>query len=182
MALDHRTHSWMLAAAVALAACGGEQKKVAAPAPPPEPVSQTTVTSAPAPEMKPVSPSIAVSEDIARECNLHFDAIMKAPKFEFDRSELLPADHDVLSAIARCVTEGPLQGRSILLVGRADPRGTQQYNMALGARRAHSVATFLGQLGMDPARMQETSRGELDAAGTDEVSWQIDRRVDITLK
>lgn len=175
-------YPWILAATVALAACGGEQKKAVAPAPPPEPASQTTITSAPAPETTPVSPSIAVSEDIARECNLHFDAIMKAPKFDFDKSDLLPADHDVLAKIGKCITEGPLQGRSLLLVGRADPRGTEQYNMALGARRAYAVAAFLEQLGVDRTKMRETSRGELDAAGHDEVSWQIDRRVDITLK
>ena len=123
----------------------------------------------------------AVSEDIARACSLHFDAIDKAPKFEFDKSDLLPADHEVLGTIGQCLTTGALQGRSIKLVGRADPRGTQQYNMALGARRAHEVAAFLQQLGLEKARIQATSRGELDAAGTDEVGWQIDRRVDILL-
>jgi peptidoglycan-associated lipoprotein len=167
------------ALACVLAACAGEEKKVVAPAPP-MPTSDTTITSAPT-ETKPVSPTIAVSEDIARACSLHFDDVVKAPKFDFDRSDLLPADHDVLAKIGECAMSGPLAGRTLQLVGRADPRGTQQYNMALGARRAHSVAAYLEHLGLAPARLRETSRGELDATGTDEASWQVDRRVDIVL-
>lgn len=166
-----------------LAACGGEEKHLVAPVSPPAPAvtSETTVTSAPAQKTEPVSPSIAVSEDIARACSLSFDNIDKAPKFEFDKAELLPADHEVLGKIGQCVLDGPLKGRTIRLVGRADPRGTQEYNMALGARRANAVAAFLGQFGLDSSRLMETSRGELDAIGSDEATWQIDRRVDIVL-
>lgn len=168
------------ALALTLAACGGEDKK-ARTAAAPAPVSKTTITSAPAPKTTPVSPSISVSEDIARACQLHFGDVSKAPKFEFDESALLPADHEILGQIGRCITTGPLAGRSLALVGRADPRGPEQYNMALGARRANSVAVFLGQLGVDRAMIRETSRGELDATGHDEPTWQIDRRVDIVL-
>ncbi len=163
---------------------GGPPVVAQAPPPPPPEVSTTTVTSAPITkeEVTPVSPSIAVSEDIARACNLHFGDVAKAPKFDFDRSALLPADHDVLEKIAKCVSiGGPLEGQSLKLIGRADPRGTQQYNMALGARRANSVAVYLHDLGVDPKRIKETSRGELDATGKDEATWQIDRRVDIVL-
>lgn len=166
---------------VLVAACGGEKKRASAPASPvPTMTSETTVYSAPT-ETKPVAPTLSVDEEIARACNLHFDEVVKAPKFEFDRSELLPADLEVLGAIHRCLTTGPLQGRSIKLVGRADPRGAEQYNMALGARRARAVAAFLEQLGVDSSRMDETSRGELDAIGSDEASWQVDRRVDVLL-
>jgi peptidoglycan-associated lipoprotein len=162
-------------------ACAGE-KKIVAPAPlEPNPYSETTITSSPVPATEQVSPSIAVSEEIARACRLQFDDVGQAPKFAFDKSELLPADHEVLGNIGECLTTGPLQGRSIKLVGRADPRGTQQYNMALGARRANSVGLFLEQLGVDKGRMRETSRGELDATGTNEAMWQFDRRVDILL-
>ena len=91
-------------------------------------------------------------------------------------------DRDVLAQIATCVTTGPLAGRSLTLVGRADPRGTVGYNMALGARRAHSAGAYLEQLGVGSSRVMETSRGELDATGTDERTWQIDRRVDVMLR
>jgi outer membrane protein OmpA-like peptidoglycan-associated protein len=158
--------------------CAREAKKeAAAPAPPSYSVTMTTAAE----EAKPISPSLAVSEEIAEACDLHFASIERAPKFEFDKSELLAADHDVLDRIAACVTTGPLTGRELHLVGRADPRGSEQYNFALGARRAASVSGYLAPLGVEPARLHHTSRGKLDATGTDELTWQIDRRVDILL-
>jgi peptidoglycan-associated lipoprotein len=53
--------------------------------------------------------------------------------------------------------------------------------VALGARRAHGVGLFLEQLGVDKGRMRETSRGEVDATGKNEATWQFDRRVVILL-
>ncbi len=158
--------------------------KVAPPLPPP-PVEVTSVEvkqPPPVEEMKPVSPSINVSEEILARCNMHFDNVDKAPKFEFDKSDLLPGDYDVLQKIAECLTTGPLQGESLNLVGRADPRGTKTYNDKLGMRRANTVAIHLEQLGVASTRMERTSRGERDAVGTDEATWAIDRRVDISLR
>lgn len=147
---------------------------------PETPVSTTTVSSS-APEVKAVSPSIGASDEIAESCGLRFDNVEQAPKFGFDQSELLRADRDALGQIATCLTTGALKGRNVRLVGRADPRGTVDYNFALGARRASSVSSYLKHLGVEDARLTETSRGELDATGTDEASWQIDRRVDVVL-
>jgi peptidoglycan-associated lipoprotein len=156
-----------------------------APAPPPPNVDAptTTITSAPLeePETIPVSPSIAVSEEILRRCQLHFDSVTKAPKFAFDQTTLLPADRETLDQIASCITTGPLQGRMVRLVGHADPRGTREHNMKLGARRASSVATFLVSAGVWPDLIEQASRGERDAKGTNEATWAIDRRVDIVL-
>ena len=89
---------------------------------------------------------------------------------------------DVLAQIAKCVTTGPLAGRALELVGRADPRGESEYNMALGERRASSVREYLSRLGVDRAKLIESSRGKLDAMGTDENGWRRDRRVDILLQ
>lgn len=163
---------------VALAACGGH-KKVAAPASPPP--SATTTLSSGTSEMKQASPSVAVSDEIAKACSFRLDDIEQAPKFDFDESDLLPGDREVLDRLGQCLTTGPLAGRSVRLVGRADPRGTIEYNLALGARRANAVAVYLKHLGVGGERLRETSRGELDATGTDEGSWQRDRRVDIVL-
>lgn len=171
--------------ALAWVGCGDTQKKAATPTKTqasPTATSETTVTSAPSTTpTKPVSSTISVSEDVARACSLHFNDLATAPKFDFDKFDLLPDDHEVLAKIGHCVMTGPLKGRSIRLVGHADPRGTEQYNMALGARRAHAVAAFLTQFGVDGQRIKETSRGELDAIGNDEMTWQLDRRVDVVL-
>ena len=85
----------------------------------------------------------------------------------------------MLDQVARCVTTGPLKGRTLRLTGRADPRGEQEYNMTLGSSRADAVARYLRALGVTSNQLTETSRGKLDATGTDEASWQLDRRVDI---
>lgn len=149
------------------------ERPVAVTAPQP----QTPI--APEEATRPASPSIAVSEDVLRDCQLNLGVIGKAPKFEFDKSELMPADIDVLNQIAACFTTGPLRGASLQLVGRADPRGTLSYNDALGLRRAQQVASFLRQLGVGADRIEETSRGKREAIGTDEASWAVDRRVDV---
>jgi peptidoglycan-associated lipoprotein len=69
----------------------------------------------------------------------------------------------------------------VQLIGRADPRGEPEYNMMLGDARAGNVDQYLVALGVDAMQMTTTSRGELDATGTDEPSWQRDRRVDMRL-
>jgi peptidoglycan-associated lipoprotein len=125
--------------------------------------------------------NLNVSEELLRRCNVTFNNTERAPKFDFDDAELLPQDRDVLEQIAKCVTTGPLKGRKLALVGRADPRGEVEYNMALGERRADSVRDYLTRLGVASGSLSQTSRGELDAEGIDEDSWKRDRRVDIAL-
>ncbi len=152
-----------------------------APSPPPVEITRAVVTPPPQQEMQQVSPMINVSEELLEKCKLHFSSVEKAPKFEFDKSELQSADYDILTQIAVCLTSEPLKDASIVLVGRADPRGTEAYNDRLGLRRANSVASYIEQLGVVKDRMSRESRGERDAVGTDEASWAVDRRVDISL-
>jgi len=117
-----------------------------------------------------------------RACNVRFDNVDRAPKFDFADADLLPEDRTLLQQVAQCVTTGPLKHRSLRLAGRADPRGGLEYNMTLGDHRADTVRRYLGGLGVDTKRIAETSRGELDATGTDETGWRQDRRVDIALQ
>jgi peptidoglycan-associated lipoprotein len=123
-----------------------------------------------------------VGEDLAKMCQLSLASTEKAPKFDYDHADLTTDDRDVLSQIARCFTTGPMKGRSMKLVGRADPRGEPEYNMTLGDHRAGSVKSYLTQLGVDSKHIAETSRGELDANGHDEQGWRRDRRVDVLLQ
>ncbi len=160
-------------------ACGGDEKK-----PPQTPTAQPTATqtTTSAPPAKPEQMAVNVDSDIVKACNLKFSNVEDAPKFDYDSDELTPAEKDVLGAIAKCLTTGPLKGRSVDLVGRADPRGETEYNMTLGAKRARHVHNFMGTLGVAPDKMHETSRGELDATGKDEAGWRLDRRVDVKLR
>jgi peptidoglycan-associated lipoprotein len=143
------------------------------------PVAQNTSAQTPAQNYR--SNGLSVSSDIMEACKITFSNVDRAPKFDFDRSALEDQDRDVLNQVAKCVTTGPLKGRSLKLIGRADPRGEVEYNFVLGEHRAGSVEAYLAQLGVDQHKMVETSRGKLDATGTDEASWQRDRRVDLVL-
>jgi peptidoglycan-associated lipoprotein len=158
--------------ALTIAACGGEKKQATAPAVQPRLMTGT---------FQRVGATVGVSDDLAKACNLHLDESASAPKFEFDRTEVLAGDRTVLAKLAECLTTGPLKGRSLRLVGRTDARGEPQYNMVLGAHRASGIADYLTQLGLEPTRVALTSRGELDAVGTDDATAQVDRRVDIML-
>ena len=154
--------------------------------PPPAPLTTSAEVEA-SPQPQPpvvvvVSPNVNVSAELAAACTLRFNDAATAPKFDFDRSKLGTDDNVVLSQIAECVMTGPLKGRSLTLVGRADPRGKGEYNMALGERRAGSVGDYLMGAGVDSSTLFETSRGKLDAKGTDANGWQLDRRVDILLR
>jgi peptidoglycan-associated lipoprotein len=126
--------------------------------------------------------NVRVDDQLAKLCNVTFGNADRAPKFDYDEAALLPQDRDVLEQVAKCVTTGPLKGRKLALVGRADPRGETEYNMVLGDHRADAVHIYLARLGVGTNRMSKTSRGELDAEGQDDDSWQRDRRVDIALE
>jgi peptidoglycan-associated lipoprotein len=161
-------------------ACSHKQPVVTPASAPPPPAA---AAAEPAREVArtPASPNLAVANDLSRQCALHFGNRQQAPKFDFDQFQLLPEDRDVLDQVATCVTSGPLKGKRLQLVGRADPRGTDEYNLALGDRRAHTVVDYLKHLGVNTGLVATTTRGELDAHGHDEDSWRIDRRVDVQL-
>jgi peptidoglycan-associated lipoprotein len=171
-----KRHTILGAAALAISACGSEPPPKVAPSPAPPPAA--TTTAAPSPPLK--DPAVNVSKDIADACNITVPD--RAPKFDFDSSNLSSAEKEILDQVAKCLTSGPLKGRSVKLTGRADPRGEQEYNMDLGENRATSVRKYLGGLGVADNHMAVTSRGALDATGSDEASWQKDRRVDVTLQ
>jgi len=171
----------VLPALLLAAACGGKDKpaQTVAEQPKPQPtVAPTTTTAAKTSDKMAVN----VDQDIIKACNLNFDNVEDAPKFDYDQEALTPGERNILEAIAKCLTTGPLKGRGVELVGRADPRGETEYNMTLGAKRARSVHNFLGSLGVPGDKMKDTSRGELDATGKDEEGWRKDRRVDVKLQ
>jgi peptidoglycan-associated lipoprotein len=169
----------------AAAACGGDKPKVTKPNAPvektPEPIAEK-----PAPSIEKdtqVSPGLAMSGDLASMCNIKSTMTTKAnPQFDYDKDELTTEDRAVLDQLATCLTAGVLKGKAVSLIGRADPRGTEEYNLGLGSRRAATVSQYLGRLGVNEPQMSVTTRGALDATGTDEAGWKQDRRVDIQLK
>ncbi len=183
-----RMKTTTLAIVLAVSLFGCSKKQAAKPTTPadPPPVTTGQVPQKPTPNLtqdQQVSPTLAVSGDIIAACGIKVAAAGSgAPKFDYDKEELAPEDRAILDQIATCLTTGALKGRAVDLIGRADPRGTEEYNLGLGSRRAGSVSAYLGRLGVGQPQMLVTTRGALDATGTDDSTYAKDRRVDIQLQ
>ncbi len=96
--------------------------------------------------------------------------------FDFDRSEILDDYQDILKAHAGYLISNP--SASLMIEGHADERGTREYNMALGERRAYSVFQFLTLQGVSKSQLSTVSFGEErpDVEGHDESAWKYNRR------
>jgi peptidoglycan-associated lipoprotein len=96
--------------------------------------------------------------------------------FDFDVSGISDDAKNILSKDAECLQSVP--GRGVVVLGHTDPRGTEEYNIALSEDRAQAVGDYLARLGIDPARLRFVPKGETEAVGTDESGWSQDRRVE----
>jgi peptidoglycan-associated lipoprotein len=99
--------------------------------------------------------------------------------FDFDTSVIREDSRSVLEANAQCLKSA---NRASYVVGHTDPRGTEEYNIALADGRARAVADYLARLGIDPAKLQIVPKGEAEATGGDESTWTKDRRVEFEWK
>jgi peptidoglycan-associated lipoprotein len=99
--------------------------------------------------------------------------------FAFNQSDIDSADRDGLERAARCLKAD--RDLHVGIGGNADERGTEEYNMALGDRRAHAVADYLRSLGASEQQLQTVSYGKEQplCAGHDEACWAQNRRADL---
>jgi outer membrane protein OmpA-like peptidoglycan-associated protein len=104
------------------------------------------------------------------------------PHFLFESAELQTDAKAVLDRLATCLLTGPLKASKVLLVGHCDAKGEYEFNMGLGAERAEVVKKYLVGKLVPAERLSTSSRGKLDAIGTDEASAANDRRVDIEIR
>jgi peptidoglycan-associated lipoprotein len=102
------------------------------------------------------------------------------PFFTFDSSKPTGPDQPTMRNLVDCMTSGALRGRSIRLIGHADPRGTDVHNDELGLKRAEKVKTFLVRSGVEQQRIEVASVGA-EGAATAPAEWGKDRRVQIQL-
>ena len=96
--------------------------------------------------------------------------------FEFDSSELTVDAQATLDAQAAWLMQYP--DTNITVEGHADERGTREYNLALGDKRAFSVYSYLAQAGIDTNRMEYVSWGKErpEVIGSDETAYSQNRR------
>jgi len=99
--------------------------------------------------------------------------------FDFDRSDIKDEFRNVIKAHASYLANHP--NASVVLEGHADERGSREYNIGLGERRANAVRRFLSLQGASSSQLEAISYGEERpvAFGHDESSWQLNRRVEI---
>lgn len=169
---------------VLVVAVGCAKEEPEAPPPPPEVETTPTappaedVTPEPAPEPQDVEePDPLASEDM-REVNREAERQGFDPNvyFAFDKSNLRPEARETLSANARWLRQHP---EFVLRIeGHCDERGTNEYNLALGERRANATKDYLVSLGVDADRLQTISYGEERPVCTEstEACWQRNRR------
>ena len=102
--------------------------------------------------------------------------------FEFDSASLTAEAQEILRAKAEWLRDNP--GARVTIEGHCDERGTNEYNLALGDRRAYSAKAFLADLGIDDARLSTISYGEeqpLDSRSSEE-AWAKNRRAHFVIK
>lgn len=96
--------------------------------------------------------------------------------FAYDSADLDDASRQAIQNAVECMRGRGAPAR-LHLTGATDPRGTEEYNIALGERRADSVRRYLVSLGVDAGRIAVNSVGEEMAQGSDESGWREDRNV-----
>lgn len=102
--------------------------------------------------------------------------------FDFDSSVLTPTDQERLTRKGQWLKENPKA--SVIIEGHCDERGSNEYNLALGWRRAEAAKAFLVDLGLASTRISTISYGEERpfATGHNEAAWALNRRAHFVLE
>ncbi|NRA64294.1 MAG: peptidoglycan-associated lipoprotein Pal [Pseudobacteriovorax sp.] len=125
------------------------------------------------------TPAVPPEEPEAPAVNL--DEITQPVYFAFDDYTLSPLGQESLGQMADYLRNNA--AAVVQIEGHTDERGSIEYNLALGQRRAQSVKNYLVELGIDPSRLPTMSYGEERPAmeGSDEAAWEKNRRAEFVL-
>ena len=191
----------LIAAAVVLAmfaltACRTNRKKVE-PQPQPQQVTDTAIPDVPAPPERTdtveaprdfVNDSPEVREEVMptdiEQLNrwAHERGHVRDAFFNYEEATLDAAAQEALQASATWL-RGDGAGYNVLIEGHCDERGTEQYNLALGDRRANAAKDYLTTLGINAGRIRTVSYGEERPfeTGQSESAWAQNRRAHLVL-
>jgi peptidoglycan-associated lipoprotein len=147
----------------------------ATPAPPPSPAAQPQAP--PVPSESPAAPAPTTAQALAQE-EAHFKNI----HFDFDKSFIREDARPKLQVVAEHLKKN--RDAKVLIEGHCDERGTSEYNMALGERRAASARKYLVGLGVEDGRLSTIGYGKERPLCTEqnEECWQMNRRAVFVLK
>jgi len=173
-----------LMAVLGVGACGGKKPPVARPMPPPPPTGTTPGNTTPAPptpvpDSTPIPPEPKITDDPLVSGDL--DQINKNSPFQplfflLDSFDVDAAGQQALQANASLLKKYPTW--IITIEGHCDERGTAEYNLALGEKRALAAKAYLVSLGVPADRLRTVSYGKefpFDP-GHDESAWSKNRR------
>ena len=173
----------LTALSVVAAGCAGRQAPVADPTPPvasPAPVAAPAHPQPPSrvEDLLPVPPESIAEDAVASRSldEMNRDSPFAPAFFGLDSAELDEAGRAVMTANAGLLRMYPT--RAVTVEGHCDERGTAEYNLALGERRAVAVKTYFVSLGIAPDRVQTVSYGKefpFDS-GHDDEAWAKNRR------
>lgn len=156
-----------LAGLLTLAACAKDETRPADETPPPEDTSSTTPYSGPSAGSSVTSAATASMPNV------------RIVRFAFDSSEISSDGQTLIEGWAAYLSANA--DAKVRLEGHCDERGTREYNVALGERRANAVLQALTSRGVSQRQISVSSFGEERpvAEGHDEAVWQQNRRVEI---
>ncbi len=179
-----------IAATLILSACGGS----AEPPPPPEPTGPTAAeiaarndsiaAAAAAAEARAAAERAAAQAErdrMAREASAARATMEETVYFEYDEATITQATERMLRAKLTILRGSPTL--RLRLEGHTDERGSTEYNLALGSRRAEAVREFLTGFGIMASVFTTTSFGEERPAAnrSDEAAWALNRRVQFVI-
>ena len=181
---DMRNTTIVVAVTLAIAVTAGCGKKKPATGPQPPPAEEAAVVPpTPPPPAERVEDKVPVAagnpdDSITNKSldDLNRDSPLKPVFFRLDSAELDESGRSIASANAQVLKKYGTWG--ITIEGHCDERGTAEYNLALGERRAVAVKTYLSSLGVSPERIRVVSYGKefpFDM-GHSEDSWSQNRR------
>jgi len=166
---------------LAFAACGGKPKPVAPPPPPvapatPPPAPPPTTQAAPAPVVDEYARLKAMPSDEIERLGL-----LGEIHFDYNKADLREADRAVLSKNAEVLKK--FDFLKVTVEGHCDERGTVEYNLALGERRAKAAYDYVVSLGVPADRLKTVSYGKEVQVCNDanEACWQRNRRAKFTV-
>ena len=156
-------------------ACGGK-KPPEAPAPEPQPAEAPAPAPAPPPPAPAPNDDAAAAARLAAERTRALTADLTAMiHFDYDKSDIMPDDRANLDRKAAILAANPTA--RIQIAGNCDERGSTEYNLALGNRRALAAKQYLVSKGVDGGRIETVSYGSERpiAQGSTEAAWAQNR-------